>query len=185
MNSSTGKQKPSVEHLQLSQNGREDLLYSLSSYVMLMVCTPSIRWWIYSYCGLTDYCTKSAIPSGHLEILKFNWLVGSFIHLLSPGQLHTTTVKINKDGYTESVTSLVRWVYMGKPGSHLQCNAGRRLVDDKLWGENVLLRREFLCFALNSPHTSYKGSIESALTPDTIHFIQAWNTQHSTLREHN
>lgn len=55
----------------------------------------------------------------------------------------------------------------------------KRLVDDKLWGNLVL---EFLCFPLNSPHTLHKESIESPLTPDTIHFFQAWNTQHSTLR---
>lgn len=44
---------------------------------------------------------------------------------------------------------------------------------------------EFLCFPLNSPHTAHKGSIESPLTPDTIHFFQAWITQHSTLRGQN
>lgn len=41
---------------------------------------------------------------------------------------------------------------------------------------------ELLGFPLNSPHASHKDSIESPPTPDTIHFFQAWNTQHSALR---
>lgn len=44
---------------------------------------------------------------------------------------------------------------------------------------------EFLRFPLYSPHTLHKDSIESPLTPDTIHFFQAWNTQHSALRAQN
>lgn len=36
-----------------------------------------------------------------------------------------------------------------------------------------------------SPHSAHKGSIESPLTPDTIHYFQAWNTHRSTPRGQN
>lgn len=48
-----------------------------------------------------------------------------------------------------------------------------------------LRKSESLFVAPTSPHSVHKGSIESPLTPDTIHYFQAWNTHRSMPRGQN
>lgn len=61
----------------------------------------------------------------------------------------------------------------------------RRYIFSKPGFYNVKEILQFLHFPLTSPHTVHKESIESPLTPDTIHHFQAWNTHHSTPRGQN